>query len=177
MTTSAGLEDAEGGDLGSATGNDVLRAQARLLLAQMLGQISHYRDTPLSFDLDNGAIAAESWQRFTAEIMASGCEAPPEWQTLALVMNDMLIHLLDEAAGDLAVSSQAEMRAADADAARWVARLQKAARGADAQGAQILQQLNEGFPCRDVARRLDLGLRFTRRIAAETAKRWRSGNT
>ncbi len=146
-----------------------LRSGARLVLARILAQIDWYRDAPLSFDLDHHAIAMEAWNGFAAEWVIARSEAVPSWDELLPVLDGLTARLLEEHSAAAGAGKRPPLESSPAE---WVARLQLAARSADAQGPKILQLLAEGFPARDAARRLEIGLQMARRIVQDARSAW-----
>lgn len=157
--------------------HSALHASVRILLAHILAQIDFYRDAPLSFELDYEGIAAEAWKSFSAEWLATHSDGVPSWEDALPVLDQVTEQLLSDHEPGVSPASETERSGRRGESpGRWVARLQLAVRNADTNGPKIVQLLAEGFPCRDVARRLELGLQMTRRIVDDIRTVWRGRN-
>lgn len=133
-----------------------------MLLSLILVRIRSCGDTPLCFDVDAAGIARDAWAQFTA---AGG--PVPEWPAMASALDRLVEELLPCAGLQTgAVKTWRQTRPA-ASRAAWVHRFQAALRRADPQCAAIAGLLVEGYPERDAARRMGIGVQLLRRITTE----------
>lgn len=133
-----------------------------MLLRLILARIRSCGDTPLRFDMDAPGIARDAWAQFTA----TGGPVP-EWNDMASALDRLVEELLPCAGSQtMAVKTWCQARPAASPAA-WVHRFQAALRRADPQCAAIASLLVEGYPERDAARRMGIGVQLLRRITTE----------
>ena len=157
------------------TGADARETErARTLLIEMLASIRHSRATPLYFGIDAPRIVAAALRKVDAggAHPARPCAASDAAQLCAA-----MDRLARDALGCLAAADEgSDDGSAPLEALRvpatWLEDRQHLLGSVHPLAMDVLGLLVEGESKRDVAERLDLGLRLTRRIARDARVAW-----
>jgi NAD-dependent dihydropyrimidine dehydrogenase PreA subunit len=137
-----------------------LEEPARALLAAMLTSVRHSRDTPLYFGIDARGIVAAALDKTS---FPSACED----QRRALVAMDRIV---GEALG---CGSAPRARGPETSPlVAWLGRVHRCMVAVHPLATDILSSRVEGETSREIALRLDLGLRLTERIGADMRAAW-----
>jgi len=131
------------------------------LLQRLLACLRRSRETPLQFEIDSAGIAAAVLADFS-----------PERAKDAKRVVGALSALIDECMrGDASGDVDCD-RAAASSLVEWIDRFYRAMRSVHSAAIDILALRVEGFEARDIADRLNLGLRQVHSILREMRASW-----
>ncbi len=157
-----------------------LEESARALLVEMLASVRHSRDTPLYFGIDAPRIVAAALEKTAAGLPANalpledpGCVlvAIDRIASGALACRDVLV----EGVREPLTAHTSGAAQAPALLVAWLGRAHRCMVGVHPLAADILGLRVEGETSREIAERLDLGLRLTERITADMRTAWAAG--
>ena len=151
-----------------------------VLLRALLAQLRRSRQTPLQFGIDSEGIVAAALKQFFASAAGNDLRPCQDWQFATAVLDELVAQFLQPGCRSLLTSApttrgcdaQTEDIASPRPLAIWLERFYTVMTEVQPRALDIAALRVEGLEDRDIAERLELGLRLVKRIVQDMRSQW-----